>query len=235
MSHNPRQSHSPVSQRGFHSEAKELQFEQGDREIVNSCNDILIDPDPFSVFLTIAGFLGSVASLAGYIEFKKQLREQNSETYFKNLNEARDLLMTMEVDTMQIETSLRKLELILERGTSDQRTLHLAALQFQFGTAKPIFTLQGFNKYDEILLEINRMVGRSFETISKLLQRLYNLNVQFGSDTYEGLIDLQNRLNAVLHAQVTYSDAFRLYYEIIVFSKDLLRRVRVQLSDRLYA
>lgn len=172
----------------------------------NGCAELFIDPDPFSVFLGIAGFIGSVASIAGYIEFRRQLKEQNNETRFKNVHEAKDLLMTLEVDTMQVETSLRKLEFILEQGTAEQRPLRLSGLRLEFGTAKPLFTLQGFNKYDEVLLEINRLVGKSFETTSKLLQRLYNLNIQFGNDTYEGLI---------------------------AFTKDLLWRIRSKISDEL--
>lgn len=195
--------------------------------------EYLIDPDPFSIFLGIAGFLGSVASIAGYIEFRRQIREQNHETRFKNTHEARDLLMTLEVDTMQIETSLRKLEFILEQGTAEQQPLRLSGLRLEFGTAKPLFTLQGFNKYDEILLEINRLVGKSFETTSKLLQRLYHLNIQFGNETYAGLIALQSKLNAALRGDLSYQEGFRVYYEVIAFTKDLLWRIRNKLSDEL--
>jgi hypothetical protein len=193
----------------------------------------LIDPEPFTIFLAVAGFLGSVASIAGYIEFRKQMKQRNDDSYFKNVREAKDLIMSLEVDTMQIETSLRKLEFILEQGTADQKQIRLDKLRLEFGTAKPFFTLQGFSKYDDTLLEINRLVGKSFDTITRLLQRLYHLNVQFGNEIYENLISLQNRLNVILRGDFSYQEGFRVYYEIIVFTKDLLRQIRNKLSNEL--
>lgn len=196
-------------------------------------NPSLIDPEPFSVFLAVAGFLGSVASIASYVEFKRQMKKQNDEIHFKNIKEARDLIMSLEVDTLQIETSLRKLEFILEQGTADQRQLRLEGIRFEFGTAKPVFTFQGFTKYDEVMREINFLVGKSFETTSKLLQRLYNLNINFGNDTYEKLISLQGQLNKVLRGDYSYQEGFRVYYEIITFTKDLLRRIRNKIAEEL--
>lgn len=193
----------------------------------------LIDPEPFSVFLAVAGFLGSVASIAGYIEFKRQMKKQNDEIHFKNVKEARDLIMSLEVDVLQIETSLRKLEFVLEQGTADQRQLRLEVIRFEFGTAKPVFTFQGFTKYDEVMREINFLVGKSFETTSKLLQRLYNLNINFGNDTYEKLISLQGQLNKVLRGDYSYQEGFRVYYEIITFTKDLLRRIRNKIAEEI--
>lgn len=204
-----------------------LQFKQ------ENGNTSFIDPEPFTVFLAIASFLGSIASIAGYIEFRRQLKQQNDESHFKNLKEAKDLIMTLEVDTMQIETSLMKLEFILDQGTDDHRGLKLEAIKLEFGTAKPLFTLQGFTKFDETFIEINRLVGKSFETTSKLLQRLYNLDIQFGNDTYESLLFLQNKLNKILRGDFSYQEGFRAYYEIIVFTKDLLREIRNKISAKL--
>lgn len=193
-------------------------------------NDFLIDPEPFSIFLGILGFLGSVASLAGYIEFKKQQKNLINELRSKTILEIKDLLMSLEVDTMQIETSLRKLEFILEEG-SEHNACPFSNLKLQFGTCKPIFTLQGYNKFGEISLELNRLVGKSFEVVSKLLQKLYNINITFGNNLYNRLIELQNKLNAVLRKDLSYQEGFRVYYEIIVFTKELLREIRLVITN----
>ena len=174
----------------------------------SSCNELLIDPEPFSVFLGIAGFLGSIASIAGYIEFKKNQSRGLRESRFKLMNEAKDLIMILEVDTMQIETSLRKLEFVLEKGTNDTFISKFSKLKFEFGTCKPIFTLHGFNKFDEITIEINRLVGKSFENTSKLLQKIYNLEIHFNNEIYEKLIGLQNKLNAILRKDLSYEEGF---------------------------
>jgi hypothetical protein len=156
---------------------------------------LLVDPDPFSIFLGVMGFIGSIASIAGYIEFKREQKRQIIESRVKLLREAKDLLMALEVDTMQTETSLRKLEFVLAEGTSEYHSMPLSKLKLEFGSCKPVFTLHGFDKFDEVITELNRLVGRSFETTSKLLQKLYNVDIKFEKDVYLQLIELQNRLN----------------------------------------
>jgi hypothetical protein len=148
-------------------------------------SDIGVDPDPFTVFLAVTGFLGSVASIAGYIEFRRQQSREREEKSGKLLNEARDLFMALEVDTMQMEASLQKLEIVLVAGTTARTRTPLPGARFEFGAVRPLFTAQGFRKYQEILLELNRLVGRSLGTVSLLLQKLYNLGIAFGHDDYE--------------------------------------------------
>jgi hypothetical protein len=188
--------------------------------------EVLVDPEPFSVFLAAAGFLGSVASIASYIEFRRQQARERREDRGKLLNEARDLFMSLEVDTMQIEASLQKLEVILVAGTSSLQRSPYSGARFEFGSIHPIFTYQGFRKYQEVLLELNRLVGRSLETVSTLLQKLYNLDVQFAPEEHQRLISLQSKLNGILRQSMSYEDGFRTYYEVIGYTRDVLRRLR---------
>ncbi len=193
-------------------------------------SDGLIDPEPFSVFLGILGFVGSVASIVSYIEFKRDQRQRANDDRNGLVRESRDLLMTLEVDTMQIEASLRKLELILVEGSTSQRPRSLAEIPLRFGTCRPIFTIYGYRQYDEILSELNSLVGRSLESTSKLLQRLYNLDPFLGREIADRLIELQSRLNRMLHEEVSYEDGFKIYYEVIGFTKAVLRDIRVQID-----
>jgi len=208
-------------------------MEMCSQENANKTSFQCIDPEPFSILLGVIGFVGSIASIAGYIEFRKKEKLQAQESRLKLLREAKDLIMSLEVDTMQIEASLQKLEFILEEGTGVYQTISLSKLKFEFGSCKPVFTLHGFNKFDEISLELNRLLGKSFETVSKLLQRFYNLEIVFESGVYEKLIELQGKLNAILRKDMTYSEGFRAYYEIIVFTKDLLRRMRERINHEI--
>ena len=43
-------------------------------------HDELIDPEPFTIFLAVLGALGSVASLAGYAESKRDARRSHEDT-----------------------------------------------------------------------------------------------------------------------------------------------------------
>jgi hypothetical protein len=124
----------------------------------------IIDPEPMSVFLGVVGFLGSVASIAGYIEFKRDQRNQIEQQKLKTLREARDFLMSLEADIMQVETSLHKLEFILVEGTTEHHSMPLSQLRLEFGSCKPLFTFHGFKKYEEVMRELNRLVGKSFDT-----------------------------------------------------------------------
>ncbi len=202
-------------------------------ELTKDENETLLDPEPYSIFLGIVGFLGSVASIAGYIEFRKQRNIQRRDSLKKTIHEAKDLLMALEVDTMQLEVSLRKLEFILEQGGNMFQSSSCSDIKLQFGTCKPVYTLLGFNKFDEVSIELNRLVGKSFETTSDLLQKLYNSDIKFENEIYDDLINLQKRLNALLREDLTYQEGFKKYYEIIVFTKDILRLIRIQISRNL--
>jgi len=193
----------------------------------------IIDPEPMSIFLGILGFLGSVASIASYIEFKRDQKRLYDQNRGKNLFEARDFLMSLEADTMQIEASLHKLEFVLVEGTSETKSLPLSQLRLEFGTCKPLFTLHGFRKYEEIMQELNRLVGRSFDTTSQLLQRLYNLDIQIPKHVYHEIIELQNRLNKTLREGFTYEEGFRVYYDLIVYCRNIIRNVREVLSKNI--
>ena len=193
----------------------------------------VIDPDPMSVFLGVMGFLGSVASIAGYVEFKRDQRRQYEHQRTKNLREARDLLMSLEADVMQVEASLHKLEFVLIEGTTEHHSMPLSKLRLEFGSCKPLFTLHGFRKYEEIMQELNRLVGKSFETTSQLLQRLYNLDVHIPEAIYQKLIELQNRLNQVLREGFTYEEGFRIYYDLIIFTRNIIREIRNVLNRQL--
>jgi hypothetical protein len=72
---------------------------------------------------------------------------------------------------------------------------HLVELPFENRHALP---------YDEILSELNALVGRSFESTWKLLERLYNLDPLLNWGIAEQLIDLQNRRNRLLREEVSY-------------------------------
>ncbi|SIO95396.1 hypothetical protein [Vibrio spartinae] len=196
----------------------------------NVSDEYLVDPEPFSIFLGVAGFLGSVASLAGYIEFKRDQRRFFEQQRGKTLFEARDYLMSLEADIMQIEASLRKLEFILVEGTSTNQSLPLSQLRLEFGTCKPLFTLHGFRKFEETMQELNRLVGKSFDTTSQLFQRLYNLDVRIPKEVYRNLLDIQCRLNKVLRNDLTYEEGFNVYYELIIFTRSVIRNVRTEIS-----
>ena len=196
---------------------------------INDCQ--AIDPDPMSIFMGVVGFLGSVASIASYAEFRKSKNDARREQQTKILREARDLLMSLEADIMQVETSLRKLEFILLEGTTEHRSLPLAKLKLEFGSCKPLFTWYGFQKYEEIMKELNRLVGKSFDSVSNLLQRLYNLDIEISDEVHLGLIDLQKRLNKILRKDCTYEEGFREYYEVIVWTKNITRDIRNILND----
>ena len=192
---------------------------------------LLVDPDPFSIFLGVMAFIGSIASIASYIEFRREQKRQIIESRVKLLREAKDLLMALEVDSMQTEASLRKLEFVLVEGTSEYHSMPLSKLKLEFGSCKPVFTLHGFGSFDEVITELNRLVGRSFEKTSKLLQKLYNVDIKFEKDVYLQLVELQNRLNKILREGFTYEEGFRTYYEIIAFTKDILRRMRLHVMN----
>jgi len=63
---------------------------------------------------------------------------------------------------MQLEVSLRKLEFILEQGGSKFQSFSCSNLKLEFGTCKPVYTLLGFNKFDEVSVELISTCWKKF-------------------------------------------------------------------------
>ncbi len=189
-----------------------------------STNSDLIDPDPLSVFLTILGAVGSFASIAAYVEYRISKREQEREQEEKIRGELADLFMSLEYEYIQLAGLLKGLEVILVQGVSHD--FDLSDLQFKFGGMKPLFTYQGYRKYDEALLDANRKAGKLIEITSQILQRLYRYQVRISPELLERLLEFQNDLNSLLRQQSNYGEAFRDYYDILNRGQLLSRQLR---------
>ena len=188
----------------------------------------LIDPDPISVFLVILGTVGNIASIAAYMEYKRDQRNQRREYEEKNRREISDLFMALEVEHIELMGLLKGLEVILVQGSDHHVTLN--KLHFEFGGCRPLFTYQGYRKYDEILLSINKKCGKLIELTSQILLRLYNYPLQIDNATYERLLKFKDKLNEVLHKPMTYDEAFRIYEEIIHHGQIICRDLRESLK-----
>lgn len=88
-----------------HSDMEDYAAQKRLESLTASDPDELIDPEPFSVFLGVLGFVGSVASIVSYIEYLREQRQRVVEDRNRLVREARDLLMALEADTMQMEAS----------------------------------------------------------------------------------------------------------------------------------
>ncbi len=135
-----------------------------------------------------------------------------------------DLFMALEVESIELTGLLKGLEVILLKGTD--HTIPLNQLRFEFGGIKPLFTYQGYREFDETLLTINKKCSKMIELTSDILQRLYYYPLRIEHSLMENLIRFRDELNIVLHANMTYDEAFRRYEEIIHRAQLLSRELR---------
>lgn len=187
----------------------------------------LFDPDPMSVFLGILGALGSVASLLGYLQYERDKRKKNrdnDERDRKKRNEILDQLMALEVETLELRGLLQGLEIILVRGT--EYDVSLSSLEFQFGGINPLFTYQGYKKYDETMIIINRKCGKMIEQTSNLMQNLFYFSFDIEEGVINDLINLNNRLNGLLRDRTNYEEAFKRFGSTIEETMNIIRRLR---------
>lgn len=190
----------------------------------------LIDPDPLSVFFGILGAVGSLASIVGLAEIKFSQWEKEREREEKTRRELEDLFMALEVEYIELTGLLKGLEVILIQGVKNDTSLsdHL----FEFGGMKPQFTFQGYRKFDETLLSINRKTGKLIEITSQILQRLYRYQVYVPHLLIDELVKFTADLNLLLRQPLNYEDAFRAYYDILNRSQFLSRELRKCLRQR---
>jgi len=188
-----------------------------------------IDPDPLTVFLAILGAIGSFASIAAYIEYRLDQRNQEREYEEKTRRELADLFMALEVEYIELAGMLKGLEVILVQGTDHD--FPLSHLQFRFGGYRPLFTYQGYKKYDETLITVNRKAGKLIDLTSQILQRLYRYQVRIPPRLLEELVRFRDELNSLLRGELNYEEAFRGYYEIITKGQFLSRELRNSLRE----
>lgn len=115
---------------------------------------------------------------------------------------------------------------------SSENDVPLKAIRFEFGGCRPLFTYQGYRKYDEILLSVNKKCGKLIEITSQVLQRLYYYPLRIDGLLYERLIKFRDRLNEAMHRDMNYDEAFRTYEEIIHLGQTVSRDLRSALSQR---
>ena len=97
---------------------------------------------------------------------------------------------------------------------------------------KPQFTFQGYRKFDETLLSVNRKTGKLIEITSQILQRLYRYQVDVPPRLIDELVKFTADLNMLLRQPLNYEDAFRAYYDILNRSQFLSRELRKCLRQR---
>jgi hypothetical protein len=188
-----------------------------------------VDPDPLSVFLAILGAVGSFVSIAAYIEYRIEKRIQEREREERTRRELADLFMALEVEYIELAGLLKGLEVILVQGTD--HAFALSELPFEFGGCRPLFTYQGYRKYDETLLAVNQKTRKLLELTSQILQRLYRYQVRIPSRLLEELVRFRDDLNSLLRGRLNYEDAFRAYYDIINKGEFLSRELRSNLRE----
>jgi hypothetical protein len=135
--------------------------------------------------------------------------------------------MALEVENIELMGLLKGLEVILLKGTD--HTIPLNQFPFEFGGIRPLFTYQGYRKFDETLLTINRKCSKMIELTSQILQRLYYYPLRIDHSLMENLVKFRDQLNIVLHASMRYDEAFRRYEEIIHQAQLLSRELRESL------
>lgn len=197
--------------------------------------DDIIDPDPMSIFLGVLGALGSVASLAGYIQYerdKRRNRKYEDERDRKKRNEILDIMMALEVESLELRGLLQGLEIILIKGTDHD--VQLNNLRFEFGGIHPLFTFQGYKKYDETLIVINRKCGRMIEQTSNLMQNLFYYSFDVNEETLSGLLNLNGKLNYLMRNEMNYSKAFNEFGIAIEETMKVIRNLREEIRKDNY-
>ena len=185
-----------------------------------------IDPDPFFIFIAILGAIGSFASIIAYVESEIERRAQEREGKKKSQRELTDLLIELESEYTELTGLLQGLEAILRRG------IPLSKFPFEFGGYKPLFVDEGFTRYVETVLAVNRKTGQLIELTNKILQKFYTYQVQISSRLLEELIKFRLDLNLLLKGLPNYEDAFHSYYRIISKGEFLIRELKNSVRER---
>ena len=152
-----------------------------------------LDPDPVSVLLAAIGALGSVASLAAYVEFRRDKDRQRSRarrSAIRAISSLREALGEIDRSLSELERLIGRHDETLPPGRGP--TLEAPA---RFGAAPPMFDFFEFSVYQMLSQRVTRAFDRCVADTYEVMDCIEDGAIDVPTEPLSELRDLQHRLN----------------------------------------
>ena len=192
-----------------------------------------IDPDVFTVALSLFGAVGTLATIADYVRGGRQHREESDRRRRENNKKLLELSVRIEaaVNNLQIDYELVRSILwhnapllpASESGSVKQEPLQSP---FLLGGLKLILPKSDFREFSSAHQRIATDCRALLKDVYSLVQLMHEYQVGISEESYTRLVELQAGINRVFMERLTYIEAMSVISEIMQYASDTCRQVK---------
>ena len=184
-----------------------------------------VDPDPISIGLAVLGALGSLASIASYLESRRHQAEKflpfsnpqhvlfgRKSSSFKT--KFRDRITKLDASFEDLKGRLETLWSLLEE-VEFVGEIELIELPFEFGAVKPLLDKQDLALFFRIQNEVNQLCNKITKDCQGLIKLLEELDKDVSPEIYSKLLQLRSRLNKAIGEKQDFVSVLQLNLDCI--------------------
>lgn len=199
-----------------------------------------VDPDPVSIGLAVLGALGSLASIASYLEGRQFQKPDSFGPFEMPLAIGRDIYPSRTTSSKtkfrdritKLHASLEDLKGRIETLTSLLDEVDfigetaLSEMPFQFGSVRPLLDKKDLSLFFRIQNEVNQLFSKITKDCQALIKLLEDLGTDIPPNIYSKLLQLRSRLNKAIGEHQKFMSVLSLNLACIDNGLDLCSLIR---------
>jgi hypothetical protein len=192
-----------------------------------------IDPDVFTVVMSLFGAVGTLATIADYVRGGRHQRQETDRRRRENNKKLLELSVRIEAATNNLQVDFELVRSILwhnapllpasESGPVSQEPLQSP---FLLGGLKLILPKGDFREFSAAHQRIATDCRALLKDVYALVQLMHEYQVGISEQSYDRLVKLQAGINRVFMERLTYIEAMTVISEIMQFASDTCRQVK---------
>ena len=192
-----------------------------------------IDPDVFTVTLSIFGAVGTLATIADYVRGGRVLRQESERRRRENNKQLISLSVRIEASVNNLQADYELVRSILWHNVpllpqSEESPLSQEPLQSPFivGGLKLLLSKRDFRDFSSAHQRIAAECRSLLKDVYSLIELMHEIEVGISQASYEQLIGLQAGVNRIFMERLTYLQALTVVSEVMQFASDTCRQVK---------
>lgn len=192
-----------------------------------------IDPDVFTVVMSLFGAVGTVATIADYVRTGQHHRQESDQRHRKNNKKLIELSVRIEAAINNLQADFEVVRSILwhnapmlppsQNGPITQESLQSP---FLLGGLKLILPTHDFREFSSAHQRIASDCRVVLKNIYALVQLMHESGIGISEDSYNRLVELQAGINRIFMERLNYLQAMTVISQTMQFASDTCRQVK---------
>lgn len=185
-----------------------------------------LDPDPLSIVLAVLGAVGSVASIAGYIEQQRDKRRWSRYRDERKRAQLIEKVSEIEAALTEIEGQIEKLQIIISLARIAANSQQIDRAPLRFGSVKLILTDDLYKQFAQLHIKTNSLCSKVLRSTYASIKLIYDLGIDISPQVYEKLLTLQSDLNSALIGEMSVGQAIALNLKVVDAARVTIQKLR---------